>query len=165
MSENRLLLSTSRLNSAVLSHLMLNASKSCAIHDGEDGLYNRLLRSAQRASSIPDLIALTETKKYTRARIRRVLWNSIIGVTSSNVRTLPCFTQLLASDSLGHAILKRTKKTAKIHILTKPTRYNKENPLLKCQVEMSHKMDMLYAIALGHSSSEALAYSPYIEKD
>ena len=165
MEKGDLLLSISRLDSAVLSHLLLNTSSSCPVHEGEDGLYNRLLKSVQKASSIPDLITLSETKKYTTARIRRVLWNSIIGVTSSNVKTLPCFTQLLASDSLGQAILKRTKKTAKIQILTKPTRYDKQNLLLKSQVEMSHKMDMLYAIALGHPSSEALTYTPFIKVD
>ncbi len=160
-----LLFSPSRLDSAVISHFLLNSSDSILVHEGEDGLYNRLLRNARKASTISDLITLSETKKYTKARIRRVLWNSLIGVTSSNVTTRPRFTQLLASDALGLAILKRTKKTATIKILTKPTRYDKSDPILVSQVEMSHKMDMFYSLAkTGHSASEAVTSSPFIKK-
>ena len=73
------------------------------------------------ATSIPSLTSLTETKRYTKARIRRAIWNSYFGVTSSDVRTRPSFTQVLAMDEKGAALLKRIKKTAKIHVLTKPS--------------------------------------------
>ena len=161
-----LLFSASRLDTLVLSHLLLNSSQSTPIHEGEDGLYNRLLKNARRSNTISDLITLSETKKYTRARIRRVLWNSIIGVTSSSVRTLPSYTQLLGADSTGLAILKMAKKRSHIKILTKPSRYDGADPLTASQIEMSQKTDILYALArVGHCASEAIAYTPFIKKD
>ena len=165
MEKNQLLFSPARLDALVLSHLLLNSSPNALIHEGEDGLYNRLLKNARRASTISDLITLSETKKYTKARIRRVLWNSIIGVTSSNVRALPSFTQLLGADSSGLAILKRMKKCAKIKILTKPSRIDGTDSLTSSQIDMSQKIDILYALARdGHCPSEAIAYTPFIKK-
>ena len=164
--QGEMLLNATPLDTAVISHLLLNASSPLDIHEGEDGLYKRLLNNAKKANTISGLIALSETKKYTKARIRRVIWNSLVGVTSSDVRTLPQYTQLLAADSLGLAILKKAKKTATIQILTKPSRYTLQNEALKRQVELSQKMDFFYYLALGgeHIASEAVTFTPFIKK-
>ena len=161
-----LLLSPERIFSAVASNLLINTPDPSTVFEGEDGLYNRLVKNASKAKSISDLITLSETKKYTRSRIRRVIWNALIGVTSSDVRKAPAYTQLLASDSSGLAILKKAKKTASIPILTKPSRTATLPSETLTQLKRSWQLDMYYALALGgeHSASEAFTFTPYIKK-
>lgn len=162
----QLLLSPERLYSAVISHLLINTPDPDSVYEGEDGLYNRLVKNASKAKSLSDLITLSETKKYTRARIRRVIFNALIGVTSSDVRKAPAYTQLLASDASGLAILKKAKKTASIPILTKPSRTADLPPEVQAQLKRSWQLDVYYSLALGegHDASEALTFTPFVKK-
>lgn len=113
----------SRLDAAVVASFRLNSSPEFGdtIHDAGGGLYNRIKAASFSADCISSLTELAKTKKYTTARIRRAIWFSYFGVTSSDVRQKPTFTQVLGVDEKGAALLKRIKKTAKIPILTKPS--------------------------------------------
>lgn len=160
-----MLLSSERLYSAVISKLLLNSPNPESVYEGEDGLYNRLAKNASKATSLSDLITLSETKKYTRARIRRVIFNALVGVTSSDIRKNPTYTQLLASDASGLAILKKAKKTATIPILTKPSRTADFPPEVQAQLNRSRQLDVYYYLALGkgHCASDALTFTPFVK--
>ena len=111
-----------RLSSAILAHFRLSSpSASCDIQEARGGLYNRLITKSYEAHDISSLAALTETKKFTNARIRRAIWYSFFGVTSSDVKSYPSFTRVLALDSKGQAILRTAKRTARICVVTKPS--------------------------------------------
>lgn len=136
----------SRLDSAVISHLRLNPQNTeKPIHDTQGGLYNRLIKESHQASTISSLQDLTVTKKYTIARIRRAIWYTFFGVTSSNVKSAPQFTQILAMDKIGQALLKKIKKTAKISILTKPSSMP-ESPCAAEQKQLSDKADAVFQL-------------------
>ncbi len=111
-----------KLSSAVLSHFRLNKpAASCRFLEATGGLYNRLITKSYEAHDISSLAALTETKKFTNARIRRAIWFSFFGVTSSEAKSTPRFTRVLAMDKEGQAILHAAKDTASISIITKPS--------------------------------------------
>jgi predicted nucleotidyltransferase len=111
-----------RLSAALISYYRINRQGSVSdIYDAGGGLYNRLRNSSFKANTISALIADAETKKYTNARLRRAMWNGFFGVTSSDVKTPPRFTQILAMDSIGIKELKKIKKRCSISILTKPS--------------------------------------------
>ena len=114
--------SEEKLSSAILSYFRLSSSKApCSIQDAKGGLYNRLITKSYEAHDISSLAALTETKKFTNARIRRAIWYSFFGVTSSDVKSAPAFTRVLALDKKGQSILRTAKTTARIPVLTKPS--------------------------------------------
>lgn len=155
------------LDVAVISHFRLNSPKAFEnIHDALGGLYNRLIAKSKEANSISSLIELTETKKYTKARIRRAILNCYLGVTSSDVRSLPCYTQALAMDQTGRQLLKRIKKMNGITVLTKPSAYDECDELLRRQKELSARADSIYALSLPKpmQSSFALTFTPYVKK-
>ena len=111
-----------KLSSAILSHFRLSSpSASCDIQDARGGLYNRLITKSYEAHDISSLAVLTETKKFTNARIRRAIWYSFFGVTSSDIKSAPAFTRVLALDQKGQAILHDAKNTASIPIVTQPS--------------------------------------------
>ena len=157
---------TSRLDAAVISSFRLNSpSNDLDIQDAVGGLYNRLCDLSAEATSISSLIALAETKKYTKARIRRAIWNTYFGVTSSDVRSLPAYTQILAMDTIGRSVLKRIKKVSDFPVITKPSSYKDFGFDVIKQKELSNKADSVYGLTLKNANSGrfSLTFTPYVK--
>lgn len=157
----------SRLDSAVISYFRLNSSSEPRdIHDAGGGLYNRLCQMSMTATTISALISMTETKKYTKARIRRAIWNSYFGVTSSDVKELPAFTQVLAMNTTGRSLLKKAKKMSAIPIYTKPSSYKDADTEVIKQKENSNRADAVYDLSRKKpiSAGFALTFTPYVKE-
>ena len=156
-----------KLEIAILSKFRLNSPQAkCDIHDADGGLYNRLARLSHEVNSLSAIKELAATKKYTDARIRRAIWFSYFGVTSSDVRVLPEYTQILAMDKVGQAILKKARKTATISVLNKPSATPDSITAIR-QKEISDNADAVYQLAKPISMPSASIYKrgPYVEKD
>lgn len=156
-----------RLSSAVLTHFRLSdPAKDCPVFDAMGGLYNRLISKSFEATSISSLTELCATKKYTSARIRRVLWFSLLGVTSSDVRELPEYSQLLACDTVGQLLLKRIKKMKGLPILTKPSATDSLSDVAKRQKLLSDRADSLFALSIPRATpgNASLKSTPFVKK-
>ena len=118
------------------------------------------------ATSISMLTALAETKKYTKARIRRAIWNTYFGVTSSDVRPLPAYTQVLAMDSIGRGLMKAIKKTSGFPVITKPSSYKELCDDVVRQKELSNRVDAVYGLTLKNANSGRfpLTFTPYVKE-
>ncbi len=151
----------------VATSFMLNFTNDADnLHDIGGGLYNRLKNKSIEATSIQSLVELATTKKYTTARIKRGIWYSLLGVTSSDVKTLPEYTQVLGMDKIGQALLKEIKKTATISILTKPSD-SPDFPIANKQKELADKADSISQLAKPTPTSTGSIYkrSPFVKKD
>jgi len=157
----------SKLDAAIISHLRLNPPDSKSnIHEATGGLYNRLCDHAARTDTISTLVDSAYTKKYTKARIRRAILNSFFGVTSSDVCSMPEYTQLLAADTVGTALLKKAKKTTKVRIITKPADYEGLSCIGTRQKELSDRADSVYQLTLSvpNPGDFSITRSPYVKK-
>jgi len=152
-----------KLSSAVISHFRLN-SPAAQIHDADGGLYNRLQNASFEASSISKLTEIADTKKYTSSRIRRAIWYSFFSVTSSEVKELPKYTQVLAMDSVGKSILKDVKKKTDFPVITKPSSYEFLSETAKRQKELSDKADSVFQLTKPEAphGNISLKTSPFI---
>ncbi len=158
---------TTRLDLAVISSLRLNSPSDWVdIHDAGGGLYNRLCDISKEATSISSLVSLAETKKYTKSRIRRAIWNTYFGVTSSEVKALPHYTQVLAMDSIGQSILRNIKKMSDFPVITKPSSYRDYDFDVISEKELSNKADSVYGLTLDvpNSGRFALKFTPYVKR-
>lgn len=155
------------ISSAVIATLRLD-SPECQkqIHDTQGGLYNRLRELSFEANTIEDLICAAESKSYTKARIRRTLFYSLMGVTSSHFNDLPAYTQLLAMDQKGRAILKVIGKRSDFPILTKPSDYQKLPERALPQKMLSDKADSIFQMTkpIASDGNSALRFTPYVKK-
>ena len=139
------------------------------VHDIQDaggGLYNRLRNASFEANTINMLTALADTKKYTTARIRRAIWNSFFGVTSSFVKELPNYTQALSMDGIGKTILKEVKKVSDFPILTKPSSFDFLCDAATKQKLLCDKADSVFQLTKpkAPSGNLALKTTPYVVK-
>ncbi len=154
------------LDSAVISYFRLNSPKaSVNIHEADGGLYNRLCQMSMTATTISALLSMTETKKYTKARIRRAIWNSYFGVTSSDVKELPAFTQVLAMNKNGRSLLKKAKKVSGIPVFTKPSSYKDADSGVIYQKKKTNRADAVYDLARKKpiSAGFSLTFTPYVK--
>ena len=136
------------------------------IHDVGGGLYNRLKNKSLEATSIQSLVELTATKKYTTARIKRGIWYSLLGVTSSDVRALPEYTQVLGMDKIGQALLKKIKKTSCISVLTKPSD-TPCSPIAAKQKVLSDRADAISQLTKPTAAQISTIYkrTPFVKHD
>ncbi len=156
-----------KVSSAILTRLSVNTPGDCSIHDTAGGLYNRLLANAKKADSISSLTSLALTKKFTRARIRRAIWYSYFGITSSEIKALPLYTQILALDTVGQGIVKKIKKATSFPLLTKPSGIKDFSADALRQWQKSVMADGLLCLAMPRPrpQEEALKFVPFIKKD
>ncbi len=155
-----------RLYPAVAQKLLTNDPSGADIPDALDGLYFRLCASALQASNFSSFIERTQTKRYTRSRIRRVILYTLFGVTSSDLREFPLYTQLLGATPVGLSILKQIKDQTAFPILTKPSDAQKLPEGAKRQKALSDAADRLFCLSLPQPMApyRALTYTPHIKR-
>ncbi len=74
----------SAIESAVIYTLKCrSAQEISALSEVSEGLENRILDAAQRYNSIEEILEAVKTKRYTHARLRRIMIYSLLGVTAS----------------------------------------------------------------------------------
>ena len=158
----------SRLDLPIISFLRLNPPTSeILFHEAKGGLYNRLCSIAARTNGISHLVDEAYTKRYTKARIRRAILNSYLGVTSADVSTLPEYTQILAMDKVGASLLKKIKRVTSTTLLTKPSDTKALTAVAKRQKELSDKADSVYQLTLSvpNSGDYSITRSPFIKAE
>lgn len=146
----------------LLHHLNTHPYKRAA--DGEHGLLSRIVKAAQDADSLDALVASASSPQFTNARIRRVILYSFFGISSSDLKEKPRYTQLLASNKTGSAYLSGIRRTKKTEIITKPSDVSKLSDKAKKQYSLECSADKLYCLC-GRSilpSSYFLKSTPYI---
>lgn len=98
-----------------------------SIYSINEGLENRIVDCAQRASSYAELIAATTTKRYSASRISRTLLYILLGLTATDTRELdacgPLYARLLAVGPRGRELLPLIKARASIPLITKTSAY------------------------------------------
>lgn len=124
------------------------APSSSPIADGEGGLLDRIRTAALKSTTPAEMLAAAATKKYTNARIRRVLLYYLLDITPDILRHTPAVTTLLAANAVGRAYLSSVRKTSGIQILTKPADYRKL--MADCAREYRYTLhaDALYTLCM-----------------
>ncbi|MDR0382010.1 MAG: nucleotidyltransferase family protein [Oscillospiraceae bacterium] len=130
-----------------LSHLRrLDAADFARLPDVTEGLEFRLAAAARRAATMEDFYRLTATRRYTRARVRRIALRAFTGLTSEP--DTPPYLRVLAAGPGGLNLLRRMKQTASRPILVKPAFVRTLGPdAAHCFAQDAHVTDLF---ALGY---------------
>lgn len=85
-----------------------------------EGLEKRFKRFASTEPTISSILQNIKTKRYTMARLRRILLCAVLGITKDYTQTPPAYIRILAMNEKGQNLLNKAKKKSKLPILTKP---------------------------------------------
>ena len=152
---------------AIISSFRLNSSTTSEqIQDAAHGLYNRLKDISFETNTIYDMVISAESKRFTRSRIRRAIYNSYLSVTSSHVSELPAYTQLLALDEIGRGILKSIRKQRAFPIITKPSDFTEYGEVVTRQKQMSDRADSVFQLTkpVAKDGNLGMRFTPYVKK-
>jgi len=167
LSENEFPCDEDKLSAAVISHFRLNTRNDGElIFDVGGGLYHRLKNASIEATDIQSLVSDSETKKFTNARIRRGMWYSFFGVTSSTVKELPRFSQVLAFDKRGRALLKSIKVKSDFPLITKPSATESLDKAALGQKNYLDVIDSVFQLTKPKnvSGANALMQRPFVKE-
>ena len=89
------------------------------VPDVNEGLENRIIQCAHKATNLEELLDLIKTKRYTMARIRRILNNSLLGITKEDITKAPEYIRVLGMNKNGMEILSDLRDKTQIPIITK----------------------------------------------
>ena len=98
----------------------LNAEDFEMLPDSGDGAGRRLYKALQEGKSLEDTAALAATKRYTRARMRRMLLCAALGIRKEDLEALPPYVRLLAINEKGRTFLHENSVDIALPIVTKP---------------------------------------------
>ena len=87
-----------------------------------EGLPRRLVRAAQKAGSMEEFFTLAKTRRYTRARLNRLVLWAWLGLTAADRPAGPPYLRVLGFNRRGQSLLREMKKKASLPIVTRPSR-------------------------------------------
>ncbi len=136
-----------RIGSAVLAFFRtVDPQVLCEIAELGNGLEHRLCEVARAAKSMEEFFALTATKKYTDARIRRAVLFAMTGVRREDLLKGVRYTSVFATNKRGCEWLSTLRKRERaIPIVTKPADAAKVDAR---QYELSFAADSLFTLAM-----------------
>lgn len=90
--------------------------------DLSEGLENRLFEASRRAGSLEELYSLVKSKRYSHARIRRLVLSAFLGITN-DLPALPPYLRVLGMKKAGEGILKEASLT--LPLAARPAEFQK----------------------------------------
>ncbi len=102
---------------AILAGLRQMSEEDFAAYDGGgEGLYHRVYDAVRRCTTMEELLAAVKTKRYTAARLRRLVLSAWLGLPEAPA-DMP-YARVLAANGTGRALLRQMKQ-AERPVLTK----------------------------------------------
>lgn len=95
------------VESAILYRLKtIGAGELAQIAEVDEGLENRLIEAAKKYSSTEEILAAVKTKRYTMARLRRILIQAVLGITTEIQRSPLPYLRVLGLRSGSETMLR-----------------------------------------------------------
>lgn len=138
--------SISNIETAILSKL--RAMNKSAIEKTPNvllGLENRIYRAARVAGSLNELYFLVKTKRYTLARIRRIILSAFLGITKNDLQFSNSYVRILGMNGKGKEILGAAK--CDIPVNTSLSQLEKTGDKAKKQARLEARCNDQYALA------------------
>jgi len=152
---------------AVLCHFRLTPPHVIAqAADMPHGMAERMRRAALEATSYDEFFALSKTKKYTNARLRRCIIHSMTATTMAQLHEMPQYTQLLAASERGRAELRSLMRNSSVPILTKAAHHRKLSQSAQAQFERSFRADSFWTLCTSQAleAKEFFNFIPFMKK-
>ena len=94
---------------AILARLRgMTREQLARLPDISEGLENRIYDCARTASSLAELYDSIKSKRYSHARIRRIILSAFIGIRETHTQSVP-YIRILGMNGQGRELLSRAK--------------------------------------------------------
>lgn len=100
-----------------------------SIFEVVEGIENLILKESIESNNFDELIHSVKSKRYTLARIRRIMYNILLNIRKDNIDCIkscgfrPPYIRVLAFNDKGRTLLKKIKQNTDLDIITKVADY------------------------------------------
>ncbi len=125
----------------------------CQIDEVNEGLENRILAAASDTPSYLELLELLKTKRYPTSRLRRILLNILLNITTARKEELnytagPAYIRVLGFRREHQALLSQLTRKASLPVITNLARQIEQlSPRSKTMLEDEIRFSEVYATA------------------
>lgn len=109
-----------------------------------EGLPRRLERAGTSCTDLEDFFARAKTKRYTRARLNRLVLWAYLGLRAEDVPDRPAYIRVLGFNERGRGLLREMKKQASLPVLTKPAHARRLSGAGRALFELEGRCTDLY---------------------
>lgn len=121
------------------------------------GLENRIYKAAKVSTNLAELYGLIKTKRYTMARIRRIVLACFLGIRKSDLKKNPSYVRILGMNGKGREIL--SKAECKLPMDTSLKSFISVGDRQKRQVFLEETAGNMYALAFEKKKPCGLEYT------
>jgi predicted nucleotidyltransferase len=117
-----------------------------------EGLEMRIKRCSNICTSYNELVSSISTKRYPQTRIQRVLFSSLLGITSQDLNSItqaggPPYARVLGFGTKGRKLLREMISKSNIPVITSLNKIKKScNPIIKRIIEIENIATDLYVL-------------------
>lgn len=141
----------------LLQLLHHSAEQLAEYHEVNEGLEHRIKQvlpslNSSGTGTVEALLGLLKTKRYTRTKLQRMLLRILLNhrkpqLAASVLKQGAPYLRVLGFNATGRELLRRMKKTAKVPVITKVTRFPEASPLLQLDLQATSVYALGYASA------------------
>jgi predicted nucleotidyltransferase len=131
---------------AILSRLRIYDNYS-NLTGASEGLEYRFKKFVKTEPTIEKVLEGVKTKRYIMSRLRRMLINASLDITTEYIQKPPPYIRVLAMNKKGKQVLKNMQKKAKLPIIIKPASAQKLEPFAVQMFQKEVTSTDLYTLA------------------
>lgn len=117
-----------------------------ALPDSGDGLAARLLYAARQTASLEELYALTKTRTYAHARVRRLALYALLGLREADCPAAPPYIRVLGFNRRGQDVLREMNRRATLPFSVKPAHIPRFSPEAQALFALEERFTDLYSL-------------------
>ena len=137
-----------RIENAILTVLRTRSLDELSLlPDLSEGLENKLANAIKTATSLDTLYNDIKVKRYTMARIRRLVLSAFIGIDTTKLSKIPPYLRVLGFNKTGEELIKQNAKRSPIPVC------------LRCSDIQSLSPDAQYVFTLENRATDLYALS------
>lgn len=135
------------LERALIARLRsMTLAEAEALPDSGDGLAARLLCAAQQTASLEELYALSKTRTYAHARVRRLALYALLGLRKQDIPSALPYLRVLGFNGQGRELLRKMNRTASLPFFVKPAHIRRYSPEAQTLFALEDRFTDLYSL-------------------
>ncbi len=137
-----------RLETAILYSIRTKTAAELEnLPDISEGLHNKIYFSARVATSLDELYNMVKTKRYTLARIRRLILAAFLGFDNRFFMTCPPYVKVLGFSEVGMSHIKNLQ--SEVPVITRAMQIKQLNSDAQDVFEIECRATDIYNLCLG----------------
>lgn len=155
----------SNIETAILSVLRTKTVEDLKnLPDISEGIENKLFSAIRVATSLSEVYNNVKSKRYTLARIRRLVLSAFLGLDNSFFMQKPEYIRVLGFNKTGEGIIREERKNSEIPIILKATEIKSLSEKAQRMFEIENKATDLYLLSLNKPQECGLEYKANLIK-